>query len=79
MGREAKYYRVFQGVTDKDGFYRQYEEPTVGNIDELLDWGLAQPINMLEYFEGKAKLGSANHMIDIDGVSHMGSAQFDST
>lgn len=75
---DAIYVRVHQGKYDKDGVYHQHQEPTNENIDQLLDWGLAEEIDILEFFEGKARWGSANYMID-KGVTYAGSSQFDSS
>jgi hypothetical protein len=78
MKEETIYVRVYQGKYDKEGKYHQYEYPTVENISKLIMCGLAEEIDILDFFEGKARWGSGNYMID-KGITYTGSTQFDST
>ena len=76
MEQEAIYVRVYQCAYDKDGKNHNHQVPTTENIDQLLEWGLAEKIDILDYFEGKAKWGSGNYMIS-DGVTYHGRSNFD--
>jgi hypothetical protein len=78
MKEETIYVRVYQGKYDKEGNYHQHEQPTDENITQLLDWGLAEEIDILDFFEGKARWGSGNYMID-KGITYTGNTQWDST
>jgi len=76
MEQEAIYVRVYQGIYDKDGKWHPFKEPTTENIGQLLACGVAEKIDILDYFEGKAKWGSGNYMIS-DGVTYHGRSNFD--
>lgn len=78
MKEQTIYLRVWQGKYDKDGNYHEHQQPTNENIDQLLEWGLAEKIDILDFFEGKARWGSGNYMIS-KGITYSGSSYFDSS
>lgn len=78
MKDEQKYYCLQQGAYDKDGKYHQFGGFKRHTIEEYIEWGLATEIDILDFFETKAKWGTG-HYAFLKGEWVCGSFAFDSS
>ena len=62
MKNEQKYYRIKQGAHDDDGKYHEFGGIEVEeDVDKYVKWNLAKEIEVVEFFEGKARWGTGHY------------------